>query len=84
MTAMSPETRSMIAGTMYVSLGKLKAKMDILEQAVREEVESQFTLKTLDLRRLYQSTTPRSRKTCAKASTREEVHRGVAEEEEFF
>lgn len=59
MSAMSAETRSMVAATMFVALGEMKAHMDVLQQIVENEVKRQFDLLTLDLRTLYSS--PRRR-----------------------
>lgn len=55
MNAMSAETRSMVAATMFVALGEMKAHMDVLQQIVEDEVKRQFDLQTLDLRTLYSS-----------------------------
>jgi transaldolase len=55
MSAMSAETRSMVAATMFVALGEMKAHMDVLQQIVENEVRRQFDLQTLDLRTLYSS-----------------------------
>jgi len=59
MNVMSAETRSMVAATMFVALGEMKAHMDVLQHIVENEVRRQFDLQTLDLRTLYSS--PRMR-----------------------
>jgi transaldolase len=53
MNVMSAETRSMVAATMFVALGEMKAHMDVLQQIVENEVRRQFELQTMDLRTLY-------------------------------
>jgi len=55
MEAMSAETRSMVAATLFVPLGEMKVHMDSLEAIVAREVARQFELMTLDLRTLYGS-----------------------------
>jgi len=57
MTAMSAETRSMVAATVYVAIGKMKVEMETLQAVVGREVERQFALQTLDLKTLYRSIT---------------------------
>lgn len=53
MDAMSAETRSMVAATLFVPLGEMKAHMDSLEEIVEKEVARQSELMALDLRTLY-------------------------------
>ena len=55
MAVMSAETRHMIAATMFVALGEMKAHMDVLQEIIEMEVRRQFELETLDLRTLYSS-----------------------------
>lgn len=45
----------MIAATMFVALGEMKAHMDVFQQIVEDEVVRQFQLQTMDLRTLYDS-----------------------------
>jgi len=54
---MSAETRSMVAATVYVAIGKMKVEMETLQAVVGREVERQFALQTLDLKTLYRSIT---------------------------
>lgn len=53
MAAMSSETRSMIASTMYGNLGKLKAQMDSIEEIVNKELCQQLALRAANWRKLY-------------------------------
>lgn len=53
MGEMSAETRTMMATTMYVTLGKLKVSMEVIENAVRNEVHRQYALKTVDLSLIF-------------------------------
>jgi transaldolase len=62
MNAMSTETRSMVAATMFVALGEMKAHMDILQQIVDNEMQWQFELQTMDLRTLYRSSEKKKNK----------------------
>ncbi|KAF8064921.1 hypothetical protein FPV67DRAFT_160975 [Lyophyllum atratum] len=53
MDAMSAETRSMVAATLFVPLGEMKAQMDDIEEIVGKEVARQWELRTLDIKTLY-------------------------------
>jgi len=70
MASLSAETRTMIAATMYVTLGKLKVQMEALQEVVEAEVKHQLRMRTTDLATLYQQeevptqpSTPVKRKT---------------------
>jgi transaldolase len=68
MNVMSAETRSMVAATMFVALGEMKAHMDVLQKIVAKEVTKQFELQTLDLSALYSLPTARRETTQTSAS----------------
>lgn len=62
MEALSAETRSIVAATLFVPLGEMKAQMDYLEKIVGKEVSRQFKLQTLDLKTLYRCSSPKNQK----------------------
>lgn len=64
MTAMSGETRSTVAATLYLALGKMKVEMEMMEDVIGEEVMRQLALETMSLKALYWRTpTPKRMKT---------------------
>lgn len=66
MNVMSAETRTMVAATMFVALGEMKAHMNVLQKIVEKEVTRQFELQTFDLATLYNS--PRARREITQTS----------------
>ncbi|GLB39615.1 putative transaldolase is important for the balance of metabolites in the pentose-phosphate pathway [Lyophyllum shimeji] len=84
MEAMSAETRSMVAATLFVPLGEMKAQMDSLEEIVEKEVVRQFelTLTTVDLKGFYGTPVKKrkSRVSDGSDSGRAGLKRGLAED----
>ncbi|KAG5637661.1 hypothetical protein H0H81_003682 [Sphagnurus paluster] len=71
MEAMSSETRSMVAATLFGPLDELKAYMDGLEAVITYELGRQFELVTVDLKTLY-DTSRKGEKAAEEAEEREE------------
>ncbi|KAJ6625087.1 hypothetical protein B0H10DRAFT_1756808, partial [Mycena sp. CBHHK59/15] len=54
MATVSPQTKSIVADSMYRALGKMEVKMNALEKLVESEVAWQLALKTMDMKGLFQ------------------------------
>lgn len=63
MNAMSVESWSVVAGTLYVTLGRMKVEMEQLESVIDTEIHRRVSLATLDLKTLYGGTTPKRSET---------------------
>lgn len=55
MSAMSAETSSMVAGTMYPILGRLKVQMELIEDVIQDALEREISLRYMEMKHLVRS-----------------------------
>lgn len=77
MSSLSAETRSLVAATMYGTLGKMKVQMEALQEVVEAEVIHQIRMKSEKLATLYEPPTHPS--TPVKRRTKKRVRKSTGD-----